>query len=232
MNLDIAIEVEQNEDEILANDEPLEPIDVDFITDMTNDDPFNEDNIDVDVADGQTLYLLNALRKWVAEFNIGVLALRALLKIIKSAYKDDILPLDPRTVMKTPRNIPTTKLNDGAEYWHQGLDKCLRNKYKDLAEDTNISINVNIDGLPLFNSATKCFWPILANVHDRPDIGPMAIGIFYGEKKPENAEVYFRPFVNECRQVLEDGIIINGKTLTVEIRCFICDSPARAFIKG
>lgn len=70
------------------------------------------------------------------------------------------------------------------------------------------------------------------NVHERSEIAPMAVGIFYGEKNPENAQIYFEPFVAELKTILQNGIKINGFTLNVSIRCFICDSPARAFVKG
>lgn len=79
--------------------------------------------------------------------------------------------------MKTPRSVEVTKMTDGSEYWHQGLELCLRNCFKDPSSDEIISINISIDGLPLFNSATKCFSPILFNVFEHPKISPMAIGI-------------------------------------------------------
>lgn len=170
---------------------------------------------------------------WVVDFNISHAALRALLAILRKSYKDVSLPKDARTVMKTPRSIETFKLGeDGAEHWHQGLATCLNMHFKNLAEDTAISININIDGLPLFNSATKCFWPILVNVHERSDILPMAAGVFYGEKKPENAAIYFKPFVDELKCLLDNGLVINGKRLSIKVRCFTCDTPVRAFVKG
>lgn len=194
-------------------------------------DDFVEVNSIVD-GDTQASYLLLSLREWVVHYNISQRALRALIQMLKISYNDKKLPKDPCTIMKTPRSVEVTKMIDGSEYWHQGLEMCLRNCFKDFSEDENISINLNIDGLPLFNSATKCFWPILFNIFEHPEISPMSLGIFYGEKKPENVAIYFRPFVDEFKNILENGLIINGKQLTVLVRCFICDSPARAFVKG
>lgn len=82
--------------------------------------------------------------------------------------------------MRTPRTINTVQLADGAEYWHQGVATCLRGHFRDLSTDLTVSVNVNIDGLPIFNSATKCFWPILVNVHEFPELPAMTVGVFYG----------------------------------------------------
>lgn len=204
------------------------------IEDCEEDDMCYSDNEDssANIHTSNTPYISNALRKWVAEFNITLRALRALILIINVAYNDKNLPRDPRTIMRTPRSVMVLKLgNDGAEYWHHGLVTCLSRHFKNLAGNKTIALNVNIDGLPLFNSASKCFWPILVNV-DGLAIPPMVVGVYYGEKKPENAEIYFRPFVEECKTLIQDGLTINGNTLRIVFRCFICDSPARAFVKG
>lgn len=121
---------------------------------------------------------------------------------------------------------------EGSLYWHQGLEQCLRKCLKDLKSNILININLNIDGLPIFRSAKKCIWPILFNIYEYPLIKPMAIGVFYGEKKPSSVSLYFKPFVQEMKIIIRSGIQINGFQINVKIRSFICDSPARAFIKG
>lgn len=95
-----------------------------------------------------------------------------------------------------------------------------------------IEINISIDGLPLFESSNDQFWPILYNVNNMPHIAPMIIGLFYGKSKPGRIEEFLTPFVDEIEPILQNGLIINGNILSVKIRSFICDSPARAFLKG
>lgn len=61
-------------------------------------------------------------------------------------------------------------------------------------------------------------------------------GIYAGNAKPSDLDAYLGPFVNEMKQ-LEEGLTITSntgteKTVKVTIRAFICDSPARAMIKG
>lgn len=172
------------------------------------------------------------IRKWSIDFNITQAAVKGLLGVFKKHIPEHNMPEDPRTLMKTPTKVEITTLNDGSLYWHHGIFTCLQNSFDRLDRDLSIQINLNIDGLPLHRSSMESFWPILFNIHEFPSIPPMAIGIFYGEKKPESAEIYFEQFVEEMEDCLQSGVVINGHLLRVGIRCFICDSPARAFIKA
>ena len=96
----------------------------------------------------------------------------------------------------------------------------------------SISLNINIDGLPLYKSSKDEFWPILFNIQEAPTLQSMVIGIYCGKGKPSDANLFLNRFVVEMEDVLKKGVEINGHTISVSIRCFICDSPARAFIKG
>lgn len=105
--------------------------------------------------------------------------------------------------------------------------------FYELSEPRSISININIDDLPLFNNGTDQVWPILFNVHEEPHFPPMIIGIFHGKTKPKRVEEILKPFETfEALSIMNTGIIINDHQLIIKIRAFICDSPARAFIKG
>lgn len=60
----------------------------------------------------------------------------------------------------------------------------------------------------------------------------MVITVWCGEGKPTYLNDFLGHFVNELNEVLENGISVNEHLITVFCKCFICDSPARAFIKG
>lgn len=60
----------------------------------------------------------------------------------------------------------------------------------------------------------------------------MIVAIWCGHEKPKSLNDFLRQFVNELNEILTDGIILNGYKLTVAVQCFICDTPARAFLKG
>lgn len=61
-------------------------------------------------------------------------------------------------------------------------------------------------------------------------------GIYEGEGKPSDLDAYLGLFVKEMKELEENGLVITlGSTesrIQVKIRAFICDSPARALIKG
>jgi hypothetical protein len=106
---------------------------------------------------------MDDLRKWTVLNNITQSALKALIRVINENFNQS-MPIDPRTIMKTPKSVNFVQIGNGANpgfYWHQGLEFCLRNCFKNLTENISISININIDGLPLYNSSNKNFWPVL-----------------------------------------------------------------------
>lgn len=60
----------------------------------------------------------------------------------------------------------------------------------------------------------------------------MAVGIWSGNGKPSNLNEYLRPLIEDIGAVTKAGIVINGYRLDVKIRSFLCDAPARSFLKG
>lgn len=167
------------------------------------------------------------IRKWATSFNISQRAFKSLFEIVNF----EMPGLLPRTLLRTPANVITHQIGKG-RYWHQGLQFCLRNYFFDLNKNMKVSINENMDGLPIFRSSKEEVWPILFNIHELPEFKPMVIGIYAGIGKPCDLNLFLRPFVDETKDLLLNGIAINGYLLQLEIRAFICDSPARAFIKG
>lgn len=41
-----------------------------------------------------------------------------------------------------------------------------------------------------------------------------------------------RPFIDDLKEILTHGLEINGNLVSIAVRCFICDTPARCFLKG
>lgn len=73
---------------------------------------------------------------------------------------------------------------------------------------------------------------ILILILELPHIEPIVVSIWCGNGKPTELNEFLDPFVEELIEILENRIHINNYKLTVCIRCFICDTPARAYIKG
>jgi hypothetical protein len=96
------------------------------------------------------------LTRWATTCNVAVLTVDSLLQV----------PLDARTVLKTPRCSPVKELPGGGQYEHFGIQPGLENLHAsgDLDHDvTSLQLQFNIDSLPLFKS-TSSLWPILCLV--------------------------------------------------------------------
>lgn len=66
-----------------------------------------------------------------------------------------------------------------------------------------------------------------------PHIRPFIIAIWCGSySKPTNLNEFLKPFTTELNTLMKNGIDINESHISIEFCCCICDSPARAFIKG
>lgn len=59
----------------------------------------------------------------------------------------------------------------------------------------------------------------------------MIVSVWCGDGKPSDINDFLRPFVIELISLIENGLQINEFQINVSVRCFICDTPARAMIK-
>lgn len=205
--------------------EPNESIDL-------QSEELNADDIDSNVD--SYIEKLNDLRRWAIQHQITHLALKDLLAILRSLGVE-YLPKDSRTFLKTPTNVASTivPMDQGeSEYWHFGLQKCLENISDQLDVYNEISLVINMDGLPIHKSSKLEFWPILCRVYENIEIKPMTIGIYSGAGKPNDVNEFLTQFVDEMNYNLTNGVIVNGRRISIKIKCFVCDTVSRVFIKG
>ncbi|GBL89107.1 hypothetical protein AVEN_33836-1, partial [Araneus ventricosus] len=100
-----------------------------------------------------------------------------------------------------------------------------------LLEDlSTIKLSFNIDGLPLFKSSSQQAWPILCLVNNIQNSKPFVIGIFSGHSKPDNVSKYLFDFIQDVKELLQNPVI-GRKTFEILIDAFICDAPARSYLK-
>lgn len=144
------------------------------------------------------------------------------MKIINKNFGESVLPNDPRILLQTSQNTDILKIS-GGEYWHQGIGKCLNAIFWNIAEPNIISLNINIDGLPIYNSSKVELWPILFNIAEMPEISAKVVGIFCGASKTSDIESFLTPFVDEMREIMNNGLHINSHKITVRLHCFTCD---------
>lgn len=204
-----------------------------------------------DIDDDDTSTFKHKLKCWVVNHRISARALNDLLVILIFAGFS-FLPKDSRTFMATPSKLLIHVLNNG-KMWYNGIKKCMENIFINLSREISVTLDFNFDGFPIAKSSNAQFWPILSAIQgnlqhvDRnrvtynisnfayfsefPNIQPMVIGIWAGDSKP-NLNEYLLPLVTELDSIISNGININSHHVAVKMGQIICDTPARAFIKG
>lgn len=215
----------------LCQSEILLPFDTvidDFI--YEDDDCDDVDAVVDEIVDKRTTYQSH-IRSWAIKHNITHNALRD-LAIATNQLVAYALPLHPTTLLQTPKKVEISQIGDGQYYWHNGLESTLLQLLANAFEPMMVSLNINMDGLPVYKSSRDELWPILFSIHELPNVKPAVIGVYHGKSKASNLDKYLTPMVNELKKLMDTGLSINGHKITIKLRCFICDSPARAFIKG
>jgi len=96
----------------------------------------------------------------------------------------------------------------------------------------HLELQINVDGIPLFKSSGVSLWPILCLVKNMTIKIPFVVGKYCGKEKPQSASEFLADFVEEACRLIKDGLTdIDNKTKKVTVHSFVCDAPARAFLK-
>jgi len=91
-----------------------------------------------------------------------------------------------------------------------------------------VHLQINVDGLPLFKASNVQFWPILCRVIGHAS-EPFVIGLYSGRTKPPLT--FISDFVRELKELQDNGLLCSDHRLPVVVDNFVCDAPARAFLK-
>ncbi|EFN72440.1 hypothetical protein EAG_00337, partial [Camponotus floridanus] len=79
-------------------------------------------------------------------------------------------------------------------------------------------------------SSKKKFWPILGHLVGTKN-EPFVIAIYFGTSDPSDIEEFLQDFVNEAKNLINNGYVRNQRTYDFFIRHYILDAPARELIK-
>ena len=240
-------EVENNEYHINFEDPNIEIINTDislneYDTILSDTDNFKGEIFSCNFNDTRESYSdIEDIEETVEEFNLwkelascvvknqwSHSSVNELLTILQKSGLN--VPKDVRTLIKTPRKVSTIK-KCGGEYVYFGLFNGILKVFNGAPDTKNtktIRLSINIDGIPLFKSSSTQLWPILCSF-DGLDI--FTIAIFCGIGKPDSLDDYLEDFIKEYKELNENGIIIDDQKRAVEILNFICDTPARCFLK-
>lgn len=170
------------------------------------------------------------LAEWALKHNCTRSTLNELLSILRQ-HGHSNLPADGRTLLHTPRHVDVLN-RCGGQYAYFGIEKGILNileQYSHLLKENTISLQFNIDGVPLFKSSPDQLWPIMCSLNRGHIL--FLVGIFCGTAKPKPVKEYLADFLKELHKLTVDGIRVEDKVYNVSIDCFVCDAPARAFLK-
>jgi len=180
----------------------------------------HDDGVDCDLAE------------WSLKNNISLSATTSLLSVLKPHLP--FLPKSAQTLRNTFRHTShlIQKVN-GGEYGHLGLSDGLTRliRQNQITVD-QMELQVSVDGIPLFKSSSVSLWPILCLVKNMPFKSLFVVGMFSGKEKPGSASEFLASFVEEACMLIKNGLTVDQRTIKITIHSFVCDAPARAFIKG
>ena len=174
------------------------------------------------------------LVEWVNEYKVKHNAVDSLLKILNDSGHDQ-LPGSARSLIKTARYVPLTE-KSGMDYIYFPVKEELMRqflRYPTMTKEkvTSLEISLNIDGLPLFSSSNKSLWPVLCGIMNVEPVAIFPVALTYGSSKPTDL-LFLEETVGDLNHLLERGLNVGGRVIPVELRCVVCDAPARALIKG
>jgi len=128
--------------------------------------------------------LKQGLVAWVNECQIKHCHVDKLLTLLQKAGHK--LPSTATSLLKTVKDVPISRKSN-MDYVYLGVTKQLQRRVNRLPTDqrellTEVTIALNIDGLPLFKSANTCFWPVLCAVQNVApvDVFPLAVACSSG----------------------------------------------------
>lgn len=203
--------------------------------DLTNQSgfEFDRDELDSDDSYDDEDSFTNSqvfLQDWAIKNNVTLTALSELLSWLTTNPDLSNIPRDARTLLKTPNNILLKNMGAG-HFYYFGLTQKLTKVLTKNGNCNSLQLDFNVDGLPLHKSTNMSFWPILCRIQNLSDESPFAVAIFCGNRKPPLKE-FMLEFIAELSHLAKNSLKVNERTVSIQIRAFCCDTPARAFIKG
>lgn len=142
-------------------------------------------------------------------------------------------PSDARSILGTERSSDIVDMCQGL-YYHFGLSNQLVRVLQGMKieEACTVKLKFNFDGLPIWNSTGYCFWPILSQAVVLGKTSRVfLVGLYGGVKKPEKANKYLEPFVEEVSELVRTPFSVCNLAVNLEVYCILADAPARCFIK-
>lgn len=221
-----------------ANDVQFAFNEVDEVLSSSDDAEFISDYDDaVDIEPRNTIdNFQERLTEVFVRSDMSHSQINAVLQVVRTHPCLSTLPKDSRTLLKTPRTAHPTLNIAGGEYLHLGFEtgifSILQQTPPELIPLDTLMVDFSTDGATLDGQGKIQMWPIQIRIANIRRSKPEIVGVWRGSSKPSNAQELFQYFVDEVLDVLNRGVIFHNQLKVIELRCFIADSPARAFVLG
>lgn len=238
----------QNFDNLALGKETTTLIDV-IDTSSSDDDDIEHTTMKISNDKSPKIYPLDELKFLCLKYQLTDVTIGDILKFINSNY-DCSVPLDARTLLGTSNSKTTSEIEyiAGGQYYHYGLEASLSKILIELRKvDTpfyenlcsfGLYLKINVDGIPLYRSSASQFWPIsgqvctVTNTTNFITQNPFLIGLYLGKQKPTECSDYMQKFLRDYDSLQTEGILFDGNRITVNLKLFCCDAPARQLLKN
>lgn len=141
---------------------------------------------------------------WITSTGCKRKASNILLHYYKLRFNLDI-PSDYRTLLKTPKPVP--KYIEPGSYIHLGVHRSLHrilSENRKLSAVTELLMQFFVDGVSISKSTKSDLWLIMVNIRNKgfKRQSPKVVGMYLGEKKPQDFNEFLWPFVMELLDLL------------------------------
>ena len=98
--------------------------------------------------------------------------------------------------------------------------------------DKSVTLTMNTDGVPLYNSSSVSLWPVFCSINELPPAERFLTqnlviwGLWQGKGKP-NFKTYLQPLVDELNK-LQEGVIVGQHEVKAILTCCTMDLQAKA----
>lgn len=137
--------------------------------------------------------------------------------------------------MKTPRGSAQSPLIfpiGSGEILYVGIERAIsRVNQQEFANSSKIVFDIGCDGFSPFKNSPKQMWETTL-LFVQPKIAPELISVFLDDHKPDDKCLFMVPFCQELLKIQENGLVVGGRILQVELRCYRCDAIARPMLTG
>ncbi len=217
----------ESAEEYTTSDESDENGDFDEV--LSGDSDTSNDSDDITSTTGQN-DLKTDLKDLINNYYVRHNFCDRLLKVLIAHGHVD-LPRTTRGLLGTVRHVPLEERSD-MEYYYNGVSdqikaNLLRYPHALIQATESVDFSLNTDGIPLTKSSRLCSWPVLGGLYvPNYTTCVFPVALTCGHTKPTNLD-FLNDTIDDLEKVLKDGVTIGAKTMKVNLRCILADSPAK-----